>query len=58
MQLKKVCNHPDLFESRTVESPFMMDRFKIIIFAHFLIRSKNFKDISILNNEIQGKNKY
>jgi SNF2 family DNA or RNA helicase len=24
MQLRKVCNHPDLFESRTIESPFIM----------------------------------
>jgi SNF2 family DNA or RNA helicase len=25
MQLRKVCNHPDLFESRTIESPFIMN---------------------------------
>ena len=24
MQLRKVCNHPDLFESRTIESPYIM----------------------------------
>jgi len=24
MQLRKVCNHPDLFEARTIESPFIM----------------------------------
>lgn len=24
MQLRKVCNHPDLFEPRTIESPFIM----------------------------------
>lgn len=24
MQLRKVCNHPDLFESRTIDSPFIM----------------------------------
>ena len=23
MQLRKVCNHPDLFESRTIDSPFI-----------------------------------
>ena len=22
MQLRKVCNHPDLFEARSIESPF------------------------------------
>ena len=26
MQLRKVCNHPDLFESRTIESPFIMSQ--------------------------------
>ena len=24
MQLRKVCNHPDLFEARTIESPFIL----------------------------------
>jgi len=24
MQLRKVCNHPDLFEPRTIESPMIM----------------------------------
>lgn len=24
MQLRKVCNHPDLFESRHIDSPFSM----------------------------------
>jgi SNF2 family DNA or RNA helicase len=24
MQLRKVSNHPDLFEARTIESPFIM----------------------------------
>lgn len=24
MQLRKVCNHPDLFEPRSIESPFIM----------------------------------
>lgn len=24
MQLRKVCNHPDLFETRTIDSPFIM----------------------------------
>lgn len=26
MQLRKVCNHPDLFEPRTIESPFIMQK--------------------------------
>lgn len=26
MQLRKVCNHPDLFEPRTIESPFMFQQ--------------------------------
>lgn len=25
MQLRKVCNHPDLFEARTIESPFILN---------------------------------
>ena len=25
MQLRKVCNHPDLFESRPIQSPFKME---------------------------------
>jgi E1A-binding protein p400 len=24
MQLRKVCNHPDLFEARSIESPFVL----------------------------------
>ena len=24
MQLRKVCNHPDLFEARSIESPFIL----------------------------------
>lgn len=31
MQLRKVCNHPDLFEARTIESPFILtDQDRII----------------------------
>ncbi len=26
MQLRKVCNHPDLFEPRSIVTPFTMDR--------------------------------
>ena len=31
MQLRKVCNHPDLFESRTIESPFIMGDGGVVI---------------------------
>ena len=30
MQLRKVCNHPDLFEARTVVTPFFMESLSII----------------------------
>jgi SNF2 family DNA or RNA helicase len=37
MQLKKVCNHPDLFEQRSIESPFYSSRLSLVIYCHFLI---------------------
>ena len=40
MQLKKVCNHPDLFEARTIESPFQSMRLRIVVFSHFLLSTK------------------
>ena len=30
MQLRKVCNHPDLFEARTVVTPFFMESLSIV----------------------------
>ena len=31
MQLRKVCNHPDLFETRSIESPFLFSSIKLIV---------------------------
>ena len=48
MQLRKVCNHPDLFEARSIESPFILndqDRIKYA-FPTFLV-----KDLHIINAE-------
>ena len=41
MQLRKVCNHPDLFEARTIESPFIMQQDEYAIkysFPHFMLK--------------------
>ena len=48
MQLRKVCNHPDLFEARSIESPFILndqDRIKFN-FPTFLV-----KDLHIANED-------
>ncbi|XP_063620676.1 helicase domino, partial [Cydia splendana] len=37
MQLRKVCNHPDLFEPRAVASPFHMDALRIHVPAVVLL---------------------
>ena len=34
MQLRKVCNHPDLFEARTIESPFIQTEQIIFTIPH------------------------
>lgn len=41
MQLKKVCNHPDLFEARTIESPFISMRLKLVVLSHFLFSTRS-----------------
>lgn len=37
MQLKKVCNHPDLFEPRSIETPFRCEQLRLVVCAHFLL---------------------
>jgi SNF2 family DNA or RNA helicase len=55
MQLRKVCNHPDLFEARTIESPFILseeDRIKYSFPTYMLKDLDSFnhdKDISLSN---------
>ena len=68
MQLRKVCNHPDLFEARTIESPFILseeDRIRYD-FPTFMLKdldSFNYdKDISLSNMcfrkiDMEGKSK-
>lgn len=38
MQLRKVCNHPDLFESRTIESPFIQQERIVYNFPSIIYR--------------------
>ncbi|XP_063378529.1 helicase domino, partial [Cydia fagiglandana] len=45
MQLRKVCNHPDLFEPRAVASPFHMDALRIHVPAVVLL-----EEVGILYN--------
>jgi E1A-binding protein p400 len=51
MQLRKVCNHPDLFEARTIESPFIMQErvrfnFPSIIYKS-LLEYKPLQDVNM-----------
>ena len=68
MQLRKVCNHPDLFEARTIESPFILSEQHRIkySFPKFILKELdtiNFnKDINLKNlnlilvkNEVKSK---
>jgi E1A-binding protein p400 len=53
MQLRKVCNHPDLFEARTIESPFIMQErvgfnFPAVIYRSIL-QHDPFEDINFNN---------
>lgn len=59
MQLKKVCNHPDLFEARTIESPFTSVRLKLVVLSHFLFSTKSNIPLKfdIIHNEL-SKNSY
>ena len=56
MQLKKVCNHPDLFDSRTIESPFIMKKLRIVIVSHFLLNLKkiNHQGFIFVDNELNN----
>lgn len=61
MQLRKVCNHPDLFEPRTIESPFIMqDRlqysFSSLIFKALQYNPKkdvNMKSLNFVLSEFE-----
>ena len=55
MQLRKVCNHPDLFEARTIESPFILtdDDRLTYSFPTFMMKQLHYsaieKDIDLSN---------
>jgi helicase SWR1 len=55
MQLRKVCNHPDLFEARSIESPFILsDQDRITYkFPTFLVKERDLinedRDVNLLN---------
>jgi SNF2 family DNA or RNA helicase len=65
MQLRKVCNHPDLFEPRPIESPFFQDQNLVISVPHIVWNAlerqkeneKTFKDFNMIlrENEIISK---
>jgi len=58
MQLRKVCNHPDLFEVRPIVTSFAMERSAIADFEikEFLIRRRllYIEDTEILNLDVLG----
>lgn len=50
MQLRKVCNHPDLFEARTIESPFIIQeriQFNYPSMVHKAFMHNPLKDINL-----------
>ena len=40
MQLRKVCNHPDLFMERVIESPFDFAEIEYPVHSRFLLPSR------------------
>ena len=63
MQLRKVCNHPDLFEARTIESPFIMQErvqyaFPSIIYKEVLQRDPmevvNMRNLNFILSEFES----
>lgn len=62
MQLRKVCNHPDLFEARTIESPFIMqDRvrynYSSLIYKAFQnnpMKSVNMQSLNFILTEFES----
>lgn len=50
MQLRKVCNHPDLFEPRSIESPFIMQervRFNFSTMIYKALQNNPLKNINM-----------
>ena len=49
MQLRKVCNHPDLFESRTIESPFIMQERLQYNFSSLIYKAFQYDPLRSIN---------
>lgn len=61
MQLKKVCNHPDLFEPRTIETPYLCQPLRLVVWSHFLLNLHKLQipnGFNLLQNELQGYSSY
>lgn len=51
MQLRKVCNHPDLFAPREVESPFVSARLRYRVHPRFVLEDRNLRRFVNLGDE-------
>lgn len=66
MQLRKVCNHPDLFEPRTIESPFIMQKRVTYHYSSSLyktfqydpLKDVNFKSLNFVITEFENIAQY
>jgi len=62
MHLRKVCNHPDLFEARTIESPFIMHSrvqydFPSLVYKALLnnpLESISYQGLNFILSEFEG----
>lgn len=63
MQLRKVCNHPDLFEARTIESPFIQQErvrynFPSLIYKTILqqdpLQDVNLKNLNFVLSDLES----
>ena len=54
MQLRKVCNHPDLFEPRSIESPFIQQ--EKLRFNYSSLIYKAFQNNPLKNVSMQSLN--
>jgi SNF2 family DNA or RNA helicase len=47
MQLRKVCNHPDLFEPRAIITPFVLDPIPVRFPSEVFLSSRVFENVSV-----------
>ena len=54
MQLKKVCNHPDLFEPRSTESATLLKPLLLFLpcLLHFTLKNTNILHSNLAQNEL------